>query len=178
MEKKMTLNDLVRKEARKNIGAYNFIKNPEEKARKRTHNLACKALVKFADEHDFPMGVLVYIGVGTSAHKPSVFDKGYKGFNEKKALAVLKLCEIFARRWGAEYRNNALLVHACSRYYELNKGKVSLFKQRVKEMEEGFNTKMYKGLRIDTAKKLAKVIFGDTAEYTKGGYIAMVGASK
>lgn len=166
---KLTLNDLVRKEASKNVGCYNFVRDVNEKERKRTHNKVCKDLVAFADKYNFPMGVLVYVGVSTSAHKPSVFEKGYKKFDLKKAEAVEKLCTIFAEKYGEKYRTKDLLVHACDRYYKLNGGKVKLFKQFVKDMPENFT---FKG--IDQSKKLAKAIFGDKAIYTNSGYIASV----
>ena len=48
----MKLNDLIREEAKKNVGRYNFAPDKEVKVR---HHLICKRLVELADKHNFPM---------------------------------------------------------------------------------------------------------------------------
>ena len=166
MEKK-TLNDLVREEAKKNVGRYNFVKDKESRV---IHHNICKKLVELSDTHNFPMGVLVYIAIGTNTHRPCVFEKGYIRINEQKAERVIALCDIFAKKIGENTRTNDRLVHAVSRYVDLCGGGVLKFKQLVNSMsEKDFNMR-----KIKTAKDLAKLLCGDEAEYSKGGYIVTV----
>lgn len=166
MEKK-TLNDLVREEAKKNVSRYNFAK---DKASKILHHNICKRLVEIADTYNFPMGVLVYIAIGTNAHRPCVFEKGYMKIHEQKIERVIALCDIFAKKFGEETRTNDKLVHAVSRYVDLCGGGVLKFRQLVNAMsDKDFNMR-----KIKTAKELAKLLCGDEAEYSKGGYIVTV----
>lgn len=163
---KKTLNDLVREEAQKNVGCYNFCK---DKAVRVTHHNVCKRLVEIADEKNIPMGVLVYVAVGTNAHRPIVFNKGYYKVDEQKVERVFALCEIFAKKFGANTRTNDKVVHAISRYVDY-KGGTLKFKQLVNALEE----KEFSMKRIKTAKELAKLLCGDEAEYSKGGYITTI----
>lgn len=168
MEKK-TLNDLIREEAKKNAGRYNLVKDKTERELKLLHHKICKRLVEIADNNKFPMGPLVYIAIGTNAHKTNVFLKGYTRINEKKTERVLSLCEIFAKKFGEETRTNDKLVHMLSRYVELDGG-VLKFKQMINSLDQStLNMK-----KIDTARKLSKLLFGDEAQYSKGGYIIEV----
>jgi hypothetical protein len=163
MEK--TLNELVREEAIKNKGCYNF--HPQKETMRR-HNDVCKGLVKLADEHSFPMGVLVYFAVGTNAHRPCVFHKGYFKLDYKKAENVIKMAEIVAKLLGDKYRTNDKIVHTLSRYYDINKGSgINLLKERLKLIDP------IKLKSMKTAKEFANILFGDVAEYSKGGYIVV-----
>ena len=163
MEK--TLNQLVREEALKNKGIYNFHKQKESM---RMHNDVCKGLVKLADEHNFPMGVLVYVAVGTNAHRPCVFQKGYSKLNYKKAEHVIKMANIVAKILGEKYRTNDKIIHTLSRYYDLNKcSGINLLKERLHLIDP------IKLQRMKTAKEFANILFGDVAEYSKGGYIVV-----
>lgn len=167
MKDTMTLNELVRAEAMKNVSRYNF--HPR-KAEMIAHHNVCKGLVNLADKHDFPMGVLVYIAVGTNAHRPCVFEKGYRKIDVEKAEKVIALCEIFAKRFGANTRTNDRLVHAVSRYVDRCGGGVLKFRQLCNAMD--VNTfKM-----PSTAKKLAELLCGKEAVYSNGGYIVKVNA--
>ena len=161
-----TLNDLVREEAKKNVGCYNFCKNKEMRI---IHHNICKRLVEIADEQKIPMGVLVYVAIGTNAHRPIVFSKGYLKVDEKKVERVFALCEIFAKKFGANTRTNDKVVHAISRYVDYNGGTLK-FKQLVNALDE----KEFSMKRIKTAKELAKLLCGEEAEYSKGGYITTI----
>lgn len=163
---KKTLNDLVREEAQKNVGCYNFCK---DKAIRINHHNVCKQLVEIADEKNIPMGVLVYVAVGTNAHRPIIFNKGYYKVDEQKVERVFALCEIFAKKFGANTRTNDKVVHAISRYVDY-KGGTLKFKQLVNALEE----KEFSMKRIKTAKELAKLLCGEEAEYSKGGYITTI----
>lgn len=157
------LNTLVREEAARNKGIYNFHKQKEIM---RKHNEICKELVKMADEHNFPMGVLVYIAIGTNAHRPMVFHKGYSKIHTKKAESVIHMAEIVAKIIGEKYRTNDRIIHTLSRYYDLNKGKgIKALKERLYLIDP------LKLQRIKTAKEFANLLFGDCATYSKGGYI-------
>ena len=163
---KKSLNELIREEALRNKGCYNFHKAKELK---RAHNEVCKGLVKLADDNDFPMGVLVYIAVGTNAHRPCVFEKGYSKLNYKKAESVIKMANIVAKILGEKYRTNDRVIHTLSRYYDIHKGGgINLLKERLYLIDP------IKLQRIKTAKEFSVLLFNDNAEYSKGGYIVSV----
>lgn len=162
-----TLNDYIRTEAKKNIGIYNFCSDKENK---RTHNQICKQLVKLADENNFPMGVLVYFAVGTNAHRLNVFERGYRTINIKKALQVIKLCEVFGKKFGENCRTNDKVVHMIARYYDVMNGKPQMFKQFCNNVDKStFNIK-----NIKQSRELAKLIFGKYATYSEGGYFTNI----
>ena len=161
------LNDLIREEAKKNVGCYNFCKDKEMRVR---HNMICKKLVNLADSYNFPMTLMLYLAVGTNAHRKPVFEKGYNRINVEKAEQVIKLCEIFAKKFGAKARTNDKVVHMISRYYDIAEGKPLMFKQFCNNIDKStFDLKSY-----NQAKELAKIIFGKNATYSKGGYIVEV----
>lgn len=163
----MTLNDYIRLEAQKNVGTYNFC---ADKERKRTHNQICKQLVKLADEFKFPMGVLVYFAVGTNAHRLNVFERGYNRINLKKANQVIKLCEVFGKKFGDKCRTNDKVVHMITRYYDIMDGKPQMFKQFCNNVDKStFDIK-----NVKQSRELAKIIFGKNATYSKGGYFTNI----
>lgn len=164
---KKSLNDLVRAEAVKNVGQYNFAKNREQKI---LHHNICKQLVELADKHHFPITVLVYIAVGTNAHRMYVFERGYQTIKVQKAERIIALCDIFAKKFGENTRTNDKLVHAVSRYVDICGGGVLKFKQLVNALDvDALNMR-----KIKTAKDLAKILCGKEAEYSKGGYIVTI----
>lgn len=164
---KKTLNDLVRAEAVKNVGQYNFAKDKEAKV---LHHKICKQLVELADKYHFPITLLVYIAVGTNAHRMYVFERGYHAINVQKAERIISLCDIFAKKFGSKTRTNDKLVHAVSRYVDICGGGVLKFKQLVNALDE----KSFNIHKIQTAKDLAKILCGNEAEYSKGGYIITI----
>lgn len=162
-----TLNDLIREEAKKNVSRYNF--HPR-KAEMLNHNSICRQLVSLADKHNFPMGVLVYIAVGTNAHRPCVFEQGYKRIEVEKAEKIIALCEIFAKRFGENTRTNDRLVHAVCRYVDKCGGGVLKFRQLCNSLD----AKTFEMPK--TAKALAELLCGKEAIYSNGGYIIKVNA--
>lgn len=167
MENKMTLNEMVRAEAIKNVSRYNF--HPR-KAEMLVHHNVCKSLVNLADKHNFPMGVLVYIAVGTNAHRPIVFEKGYTKCDVEKAEKIISLCEIFAKKFGENTRTNDRLVHAVCRYVDRCGGGVLKFRQLCNALD----AKTF--VMPKTAKELAEILCGKEAIYSNGGYIIKVNA--
>ena len=168
----MTLNELVREEAALSPNRYNLVKNEGLREIKKMHNAICKQLVQIADEHKFPMGVLVYIAVSTNAHRPCNFEKCYRSIDTKKALAVIAMAQAVADVLGDKYRTNDKIVHALSRYYDVlplkDKENLELFKKRMESFDKDKLKKMF------IAKDFAKVLFGKDAEYTKGGYLKVI----
>lgn len=157
------LEKLIRAEAAKDNVVVNDFKF-------MNHNGICKKLVNYADKHNFPMTLLVYIAIGTNAHRPIVFEKGYTKINEERTELVLKLCEIFAKKFGNNWRTNGHLVHTICRYVDITKHRKELkFRQLVNDCNIDFNT-----IKIDTAKKLALNFFGKEAEYSNANYIISV----
>lgn len=159
----MKLNDLIREEAKVNVGRYNFAKDKESKIR---HNMICKKLVNLADTHNFPMTLLLYIAVGTNAHRKPVFAKGYATINLEKAQQVIKLAEIFAKKFGAKARTNDKVIHMISRYYDYMGNKPLMFKQFCNNVDKT----NFKFNSFNQARELAKAIFGKNATYSEGGY--------
>lgn len=170
MSKKLAI--LVSDECKANVGKYNFVKDKEVRVR---HHNVCKELQAFADESGFPIGVLVYIGVGTDAHKSSAFEKGYKKFNLAKAKRVVKMCKIFAERMGGNEKmaHCDKLVHAVCRFDDLfaDQGKIGFFRERVNMLPKPNKGEKFKMTRFATAKEVARAIFGDSVGYNKCGYI-------
>ena len=57
------------------------------------HNKVCKEIVSFAERNNVPMALLLYIAVGTTAHKENAFKQGYKAFQHEKATKVMLMSE-------------------------------------------------------------------------------------
>jgi hypothetical protein len=159
----MMLNDLIREEAKKNVGRYNFVADKEMKIK---HHVICKKLVELADKHNFPMTLMLYIAVGTNAHRKPVFERGYNYINLDKVEQVVKLADVFAKKFGNKARTNDKVIHLISRYYDIMGGKPLMFKQFCNNVNKSeFNIKSF-----NQSKELAKAIFGKYAVYSKGGY--------
>lgn len=160
------LESLIREEAKKNLNSFNNL----EMLKFHQHNQICKKLVELSDNHNYPMTQLVYIAIGKNAHRPIVFEKGYVKIDEEKVELFMKLCEVFAKKFGSNWRTNAFLCHTIDRYLEITKHRKELkFRQLVNTCDIDFNTIKYK-----TAKQLAKDFFGREAEYSNGGYIVSI----
>lgn len=163
-EKKLgKLESLIREEAKKEnviVNDFTFMR----------HNQICKELVRLADDYNYPMTQLVYVAIGKNAHRPMVFEKGYTKIDLEKTELMLKLSDVFAKKFGNNWRTNGFLCHTIDRYLEITKHRKELkFRQLVNGCNVDFNT-----IKIDQAKKLAKIFFGDEAEYSNGGYIISI----
>mgnify|MGYP003294023909 CR=1 FL=1 len=155
-KKNFGLDIAVRNVANGNFADYEFANDPQLKEQMVT---ICKGLVGLADgfnERDanghfikggvgfthtkggvakaFPMSFLVYFACGSDCHKESVFRKGYKKFDEKKAKEILRMLKFF----GTYNGNNALsrndkVVHAVTKYYKCVSPKMADFKRDVEQ---------------------------------------------
>lgn len=161
-EKKLgKLESLIREEAKKNT---------INDLRSLRHNEICKSLVKLADDYNYPMTQLVYVAIGKNAHKLNIFESGYEKIDIEKAEMLFKLSDIFAKKFGSNWRTNSFLCHSIDRYLEVTKHRKELkFRQLVNNCNIDFNTIKYK-----TAKQLAKDFFSNEAEYSNGGYIVSI----
>lgn len=170
---RITLDEMIREEAKRNIGRYNLIKKVSEREFKINHHNICKKLVEYSDSHDkFPMTLLVYIAVGRNAHRKYVFEKGYTNFDVKTADRVLYLADIFAKKFGEKTRTNDRLIHAIFRYVHKCDGGVLKFKQMVNslyDIDPDFSMKS-----ISTAKALSQLLYADDAVFSPKGYIIEV----
>ena len=159
---------LIDEEAKKNRGRYNVA---QDKERKLLHHDTCKAVKAYAEKSGFPIGILLYIGVSKEAHKESAFNKGYKGFDEKKAERVIKMCKAFAERFKGSERmaHSDRLVHAICRYDDMfnRRDKMSFFKDCLAQHP----SKKISLSIFPTAKEVAHFIFGDKVQYNDNGYI-------
>lgn len=166
MEKK-TLNELITEAATVNVGRFNFMKNQTEKEIVINHHKICKELVRLSREKNFPITTLVYVAIGTNAHKPSVFAKYYRKINTERALTVIELNKMFSDRFGEKWFGYANLVHLLSRFIDLG-GTKEKFSSIIKNLApEDVNSRRY-----DSAKKLGSVIFKGTAQFAKCGFIS------
>lgn len=170
MTDRITLADLIQREAEKNESHYNLRQYAKVKEQKLMHHNICKELVNLSVKHGIPMGVLVYIAVGTSAHKPSVFEQGYKVINVDKAEKIINLCRIFGERFGERYTFNDKVVHACAKYYDVHNGRVGDWRTICKRVDKD-KVNMPK---IKRAQDLLKLLCGDLAEYSKVGRVVSI----
>lgn len=163
MRKIGKLEQLIVAEANKTI-------NDNEKESVKLHNKICKDIVRCMEKYNIPIGTIIYTSVGTSAHKPHIFHKGYLRFDEKRLDDVMRLNYIFTKRFGEQWRRREVLIHALCRYIDTAKtNKIDRFKKIVKNCLADLNS-----IKIDNAKKLNKYLFDKQAEYSNSGYITLV----
>ncbi|MDE6285231.1 MAG: hypothetical protein K2M17_05745 [Bacilli bacterium] len=103
------------------------------------HRDICRELVRLSTEnHNFPYAVLVYIAIGTDAHKKPVFERGYKAINVEKAETIIRWLEAFAKyNENPKFFTSDKIVHAFAKFYDtfskkdkdFNKGMRSFVKQ-------------------------------------------------
>lgn len=162
-----SLATLVAEECAVNVGRFNLIHDAEKRAKKMAHHNACKALQAFATESGFPITVLVYIGVGTNAHRPCVFEQGYAEFKESRTRKIVNMAKTFANHMGQpNLAHNANLIHALCRY-EAQGNKSKDFATIVKGLDKAtFSMRNYKN-----AKEVANYLFGGVLEFNEHGYI-------
>jgi endonuclease IV len=111
--------------------------NLKQNADKKLHYTICKRLNEISKEKKFPMSVLVYIAIGTNAHRSQVFDMGYKKFDEKKALTIIKWCELFAKHFNnPSLRTNDNVVHALAKIYDKYSNKSTHFKSLLNKLDK------------------------------------------
>ena len=161
------LNDLIREEAMVNEGRYNLRQYAKVREQKILHNRICKHLVHIADTHNIPMGVLVYIAVGTNAHRIYVFENGYKAIHLKKAEDIINLCKMFGKRFGTEHCFNDKVVHACAKYYSVQGNNTEIW-QNILNKTPKEDIVMVK---VKRATDLLKKLCGDMCEYSTSGRI-------
>lgn len=157
---------LIREESLQSVGVMNDLSQLE----KYHHNEICKKLISLAEKHSYPITQVVYVAVGKNAHRPNVFENGYKKIDIERFEQVIKLCDVFAKKFGTKWRNNGFLCHTIDRYLTITKHRKELkFRQLVNDCNIDFNTIKYK-----TAKQFAKDFFGSQAVYNDNGYIIEV----
>lgn len=161
----------IETESRINVGRYNLIKNQDEKSKKLEHHRICKRLMEISQSKNIPMTTLVYIGIGRSAHKPQVFQKGYTNLDEKMIDKVLSFADVFSKKFNGKYRTNDLVLHFIHRYVSHDGGLLK-FKQLMDRFVK--NNPKFKLTTVKTAKELTQMICGDDAEYSESGYITSV----
>ena len=133
-----------------------------------THNKVCKEIVSFSEQNNVPMALLLYIAVGTMAHKEDAFKKGYKSFQHEKATKVMLMSKMVANYFNTpNARTNDKIVHFCSRYYTYQGGNVTNFQNILKtKPKDNFSLKNFKN-----AKEFGNFLFGDCSKFTDKGYI-------
>ena len=95
-----------------------------------------------------------------------VFEKGYQRFDKERLDKAIKYCTIFSKKYGEQYRTNAIVAHGICRYLDMN-GSERKFRELVKQSD--FEMK-----GIKTAKEFMNKLCGDKAEYSKSGYIVKI----
>lgn len=126
----------------------------EEYAKVSLHRDICKELVRLsAQANNFPFSVLVYFAVGTDAHRPIAFNKGYKTINIPKAETILRWL-----KWFADYNKNPKfyacdkIVHAFTKLYNSYSKKDQDFKALMKQWtkmpaKDGYKTTQFKNMQ-------------------------------
>ena len=159
---------LVYNESKVNRGRYNICK---DKAEKLLHHDTCKQAIAFAERTGFPIGIVLYIGVGKDAHKDVAFNKGYKGFNEKKADLIVKMANEFAKHFNASEKmaHNDRLVHALCRYVEKldNRNKLAFYRDCLNKLPKPTKGQKFSIKGIKTSADMNKFIFGDAVAYNE-----------
>ena len=91
----------------------------EFEIRNRHHGI-CMNLVALSHEfNNYPYTSLVYIAIGGSAHKQSVFHQGYTKIDIKKARKVLKWLTKLAKYCKDDrYMRYDIIVHAISKFHD------------------------------------------------------------
>jgi hypothetical protein len=168
---KKNLDCLIREESALKCGKYNlrqYANNPQ-----KIHHDMCRKLVELADNNNMPMGVLVYIAVGTSAHKSDVFAKGYKKINVPKAEGIINLCKIFGNRFGVQHTFNDKVVHACAKFYEVASG-VPNYPQVWQNIIDKTPIDGIQMNKVKRATDLLKKLCGDSATYSSVGRVKSI----
>lgn len=145
---------LITKEVNKNV-----TKVKDEK--KLRHHDICTNVLEMYNKTKFPIGVLLYIAVGTSAHKTDLFEtKGYSKFNSVRANRIIGYCKSVAKAFGnPSLAWNDKVVHTMSKFdnsFENGKYKLQLLKESLGKMKLGKN---FKFADFKTAKELNNFIF-------------------
>lgn len=149
VEKKISLAALIKTEAeRKFAEAYKagmrhmvdgkrVAWKEEDWKREKTHHDICVALTELAEKNNFPYGVLVYIAIGTDAHKKPIFERGYTSMNEKKAETIIKWLKAFAKyNDNPKFYTNDKVVHAFAKFYDTHSTKTKDFNIAMKAWEK------------------------------------------
>ena len=149
--------------------------NSDENLKDREHKRICSILVRLQRKYpNISMFYLLYLGVGTSAYKTSMYQKGYTRINTRKIEGVIKLVEIINKRLNnnrkvkKDYINNQGLMIALSRYYDLTFGdekklKKVLTNEKIKELRNELDSKTTK----TTAKHIGEILFADIAIFNE-----------
>jgi len=163
---------LVFDESKVNRGRYNLVPN---KAEKLLHHDTCKQVIQFCERTGFPIGIVLYIGVGKDAHKDTAFNNGYKGFNERKAELVVKMALEFARHFGGSEKmaHNDRLIHALCRYVEKldNRNKLAFYRDCLNKLPKPTKGQKFSINGIKTSADMNKFIFGEACAYNENGRI-------
>lgn len=139
MKTKNSLSDLIRNASvAKCDASLNLRQNADKKAAFLRHRDICKKLVELSDEFNAPCSFIVYFSVGTDAHKPSVFEKGYKKFDEEKARAILTMAKTFALHNGMKTPTDRV-YHALTKFYTKISTDLEYYNKRVAAMTPNKN---------------------------------------
>lgn len=145
-ETKRSLDTLVRDAANGLVrGKLNLNQYKERKAR---HIEVCKQLAALSDEYGgYPICYLAPLAVGSSAHKTSTFNEGYKGINVVRARVVLGWMKKFAdKNENPKLFKNTEVRHACTKFFEHISSKDDDFNEALSKMDKIKGAFTYKGL--------------------------------
>lgn len=97
-----------------------FLASKQDFLRKEKHYNICMHLAAISHEfNNYPYTSLVYIAIGGSAHKQSVFHQGYTKIDIKKARKVLKWLTKLAKHCKDDkFSRYDVIVHAVSKFYD------------------------------------------------------------
>lgn len=135
-------------------------------AMQKTHIEICKKLVELEKKEGVPMRLLIYIAIGTNAHKRAVYNAMYKKIDIDKANDVIKMAKMISEVYGAKCKVSEPIYHTLSRFYDLG-GDSTQLAEILKRNKIEFMSVLY------TAKDIAKHLFSDS-EFTEKGYLKKI----
>ena len=123
----------------------------EEFKRLSKHHEICKKLYELSQQYNnFPFTPLVYIAIGSGAHKQSAFKEGYTTFNEKKTRKILGWLSKLAKHCGDDkFMSNDRIVHAMVKFYDKVSKETNVFTTLLKQ----FNIKGKKASSWNTMEE-------------------------
>jgi hypothetical protein len=128
----------------------NIYSDAERPDSDKVHKEICKKIIYYTQSSPIRIGIseFVYFAVGKDAHKKSVVSKGYKFFNEEKAIKMLDWLYAFGAVSGyMELARRKTLVNAMTSFYEKVNGDNNKFLRMLRNLDidkKPLNCKEYK----------------------------------